>query len=209
MCFSAPASFISSGGLAVLGGASLVIAKKEDKILAAIPFLFGIQQAFEGIQWLYINAGSTSLAAGYAFLFFAFIVWPIYVPTFVYILDKEKRSVLKWFIFLGIAVALYFLYILFSQSLEIHRINACISYDFHFPLKKLINAAYLLVAFGSLFVSSKPIFRWFGSFIAISALIAWLFFALTFASVWCFFAAITSAMFFFYILYKPRPLRKS
>jgi hypothetical protein len=202
MCFSAPASFISSGGLAVLGGASVVMAKKEDKILALIPFLFGIQQAFEGIQWLYLNAGSTSLAAGYAFLFFAFIVWPIYVPTFVYILDKNRRDVLKWFIYLGVTVALYFLYLLFTQTLLIRQVNACISYDFHFPLKHVINACYLLVTFGPLFASSRLLFRFFGGIVAVTALIAWLFFALTFTSVWCFFAAITSVMFFFYIIRK-------
>ena len=74
MCFSAPASFIASGGLAVLGGVSFVTAKKEDKILAAIPILFAIQQFCEGIQWIYLNSGSSSLIAGYLFLFFAFIL---------------------------------------------------------------------------------------------------------------------------------------
>ena len=68
MCFSAPASFIASGGLVAIGGVSLVAANKEDKILAAIPFLFGVQQFFEGIQWLYLNSGSSSLLAGYGFL---------------------------------------------------------------------------------------------------------------------------------------------
>jgi hypothetical protein len=208
MCFSAPASFISSGGLTALGGASLVMARKEDKILAAIPFLFGIQQAFEGIQWLYLNVGSTSLAAGYAFLFFAFIVWPIYVPTFVYILDKNRRHILKWFIYLGIAVALYFLYLLFTQTLVINKVNACISYDFNFPLKDGINACYLLVTFGPLFASSKRLFKWFGAVVAVTALISWLFFALTFTSVWCFFAAITSVMFFFYIIRKKKLKKK-
>ena len=68
MCFSAPASFIASGGLLALGGASLAVAKKEDKVLALIPFLFGIQQGLEGFQWLYLNSGSPSLLLGYAFL---------------------------------------------------------------------------------------------------------------------------------------------
>jgi hypothetical protein len=99
MCFSAPASLIASGGLVVIGGASLAIAKKEEKILAAIPFLFGIQQAFEGIQWLHLNVGPPSLFAGYGFLFFAFLVWPVYVPAMVFVLDKKTRAVTKWFIF--------------------------------------------------------------------------------------------------------------
>ena len=205
MCFSAPASFIASGGLVALGSASVIAAKKEDKVLAAIPLLFGIQQFCEGIQWLYLKAGSSSLPAGYGFLFFAFIVWPIYVPTFVYILDKKKRKVLRWFIALGSAVALYFLVLLITQSLAIHELRACVSYTFNFPLKGLVNGGYLLAVFSPLFISSHHIFKWFGVLIAFLAIITWLFFTLTFASVWCFFAAIVSSMFFFYIQFKDHP----
>ena len=205
MCFSAPASFIASGGLVAIGGASIAIAKKEDKILAAIPFLFGIQQFFEGIQWLYLKSGSSSLAAGYGFLFFAFIVWPIYIPTFVYVLDKKKRHILKYFIFLGSAVALYFFILLLTQSLAINELRACVSYTFNFPLKYIVNTGYILSVFVPLFISSHHIFRWFGVAIAILAIVAWLFFALTFASVWCFFAAIVSSMFFMYIKFKMTP----
>ena len=203
MCFSASASFVASGGLVLLGGASLATAKKEDKILAAIPLLFGIQQAFEGIQWLYLNTGSSSLLAGYGFLFFAFIIWPIYVPTFVFILDREKkRKILKWFIFLGIAVALYSLVLLLTQSLVIHEFRACVSYTFYFPLRNFINAAYLLAVFGPLFISGREIFEWFGIVIGILAIISWYFFAVELVSIWCFFAAIVSSMFFIYIKYK-------
>ena len=205
MCFSAPASFIASGGLIALGGASLVAADKEDKILALIPFLFGVQQFFEGIQWTYLNMGSSSLYAGYGFLFFAFIVWPTYVPTFVYVLDKKMRKVLRWFIFLGIAVSLYFLAIFLTQSLEISKLNACVSYTFAFPYKNIVNGAYLIAVFSPLFVSSHHIFKWFGIAIAFFAILSWLFFTLTFASVWCFFAAIVSSMFFFYVQYKKTP----
>ena len=205
MCFSAPASFIASGGLIVLGGVSVVAAEKKDKILALIPLLFGIQQFCEGIQWLYLNHGSSSLPAGYGFLFFAFVVWPIYVPTFVYVLDKKKRKILRWFIFLGSAVGLYFLVLLLTQSLEISKLSACVNYSFNFPLKNIVNGGYLIAVFSPLFISSHHIFKWFGVLVAFFAIIAWLFFTLTFASVWCFFAAIVSSMFFFYIKFKKTP----
>lgn len=207
MCFSAPVSFISSGALLGLGGASLAMAKKEDRILAAIPFLFGIQQAAEGFQWLSINAGSTSLALGYIFLLFAVIFWPIYIPSFVYILDKKQRNVLKWFIFAGVATSLYYAVLLVSQPLSIHKVNACISYNFYFPWQHIADTAYLIAVFGPLFASSRPIFRWFGLVVAVTAAIAWIFFAYTFTSVWCFFAAIVSLMFFFYILHKRKASR--
>lgn len=202
MCFSAPASFIASGSLAVLGGTSLIVAKKKDKLLAAIPLMFSFQQMFEGIQWLYLNANSSSLIAGYGFLLFALIIWPIYVPTFVYILDKKRRWILKWFIFLGIAVTLYFLWLLLTQSLIIHEVKACVSYNFNLPFQNVTTVIYLLVIIGPLLISSQQIFKWFGVVITILGIISWYFYSVTFTSVWCFFAAIISSMFFIYIIFK-------
>lgn len=202
MCFSAPASFVASGGLAVLGGASFVVAKKKDKLLAVIPLLFGIQQAFEGVQWLYLNHGSSSFLAGYGFLFFAFIVWPIYVPVFVFILDKKRRKYLKWFIFIGVAVALYALGLLFTQHLVIRELRACVNYDFNFPFQYVANGAYMLAIFGPLFVSRREAFKWFGAVVAIFAIISWFYFTVNLVSVWCFFAAVVSSMLFVYIKFK-------
>ncbi len=202
MCFSAPASFIASGGLAILGGASLVAAKKEDKILAAIPFLFAIQQFFEGIQWLYLGSGSSSLFAGYGFLFFAFVLWPLYVPSAVYILDKDKRKITSIFLAIGAIVAFYFIWLIPTQSLSIHRFPSCITYSFDFPFGGWVNVLYMLAIFGPLLTSSHHIFKWYGVVIIFFAIISWLFFVVAFISVWCFFAAIVSSMFFFYIKYK-------
>ena len=204
MCFSATASFIASGALVALGGAALVHAKKEDKMLAIIPILFGIQQFSEGIQWLYLNAGSSSLIAGYFFLFFAFILWPIYVPVAVYLLDKKERKILKWLIFTGIAVAIYFLIILTMGHLNINKLNSCVNYSFNFPFQNFVVLAYLSAIVGSLFISDLKIFRYSGIVVGFLGLVSWLFFALIFTSVWCFFAAIVSLMFFFYIKYEKK-----
>ncbi len=204
MCFSAPASFIASGGLAVLGGASFVVAKKEDKFLALIPLIFAVQQFSEGIQWLHLNGGSSSPFVAYFFLFFAYIVWPIYVPACVLLLDKEKHKIIQWFLFLGIIVAVYSLVMLMMQSLEVQRVNACITYNFTIPFGNFFDIAYLSAVFVPLFISSREIFRWFGVVVAFLAIISWLFFAFAFTSVWCFFAAIVSSMFFVYISIKDR-----
>lgn len=202
MCFSAPVSFIASGALTVLGGATFAVAQKKDKILVAIPLMFGIQQAFEGVQWLYLNSGSTSLLAGYGFLFFALIVWPIYVPLFVYVLDKERKKPLRWLILMGLAVALYFVALLERHALHIHERYACVSYTFDFNTEWLVVPLYLLTVFGSLFISSRAIFRWFGLAISLLALVSWKFYTMNFISVWCFFAAVVSSMFFVYVRYR-------
>lgn len=204
MCFSAPASFIASGGLTVLGAATYAFARKKDKILVAIPLLFGIQQAFEGIQWLYLNRGSSSPWAGYGFLFFALIVWPVYVPAFVYTLDKKRRALLKWFVFLGGAVSLYFLGLLATQPLGIREQASCVNYSFNFPGQWVVLSLYLVAVLGALLVSSRPVFRWFGAAIFVLAAVAWKLYYSNFISVWCFFAAAVSAMFFLYVQRKRR-----
>jgi hypothetical protein len=209
MCFSAPASFIASGGLALLGGTSLAIAKKEDRLLAAIPFLFAIQQAFEGVQWLYLNAGSSSLFAGYVFLFFAFVVWPVYMPTLVYFLDTKKQKILKWFLILGVLVAFYYIGLLLTQSLVIDKLKSCVSYTFNYPIigMNFVMVAYLVAVFGPMIVSSRKILKWFGIVSALLAFISWIFYSVNFTSVWCFFAAIVSSMFFIYIKWKNKSIK--
>ena len=209
MCFSAPASFIASGGLATLGVASLVVAKKEDRILAVIPLLFAVQQAFEGVQWLYLNHGSSSPFAGYSFLFFAFIVWPIYMPTLVYFLDTKRRKILKWFMIVGVLVAFYFIGLLLTQPLQIDKLRSCVSYTFEYPIVgiHLVMIPYFLAVFGPMFVSSRKILRWFGIVSAILAFISWTFYTVNFTSVWCFFAAIVSSMFFIYIKWKKKSIK--
>jgi hypothetical protein len=198
MCFSAEASFIASGGLTVLGGATYAVAKKKDRILVAIPILFGIQQFFEGVQWLYLGRGSSSLWAGYGFLFFALIVWPVYVPTFVFLLDRQRRKLLRWFIALGVAMALFFLVLLATQDLRVFVQDNCVHYAFDNP-NKWIALPYLFAVLGALFASSREVFRWFGLGIFALAVIAGVVYHKEFISVWCFFSAIVSAMFFVYV----------
>jgi hypothetical protein len=202
MCFSAPASFVASGALITLGAATYLVARKKDKALVAIPILFGVQQALEGVQWLYLDRGSSSPAAGYGYLFFALIVWPIYVPAFVYLLDKARRPLLGWFVALGVAVSAWFLVLLATNPLRVSIRSSCVNYDFDAPSQWLLAPPYLAAILGALFVSSRPIFRWFGAAIAVLSLVSWRLYERNFISVWCFFAAIVSSMFFLYVQHK-------
>jgi hypothetical protein len=199
MCFSATASFVASGALTGMGVATYAVARKKDKILVAIPILFGIQQAFEGVQWLYLNRGETSPVAGYGFLFFALIVWPVYVPAFVRMLDQKRKDVLRWFLVAGILVAAYFVVILATQPLRIRERTNCVSYSFDLPGQWIVLALYLAAILGPLAFSSRVIFRWFGLVVFSMAAIAGTLFYRNFISVWCFFSAAVSAMFFLYV----------
>ena len=173
-------------------------------MLATMPFMFAIQQACEGIQWLYLGAGSSSLAAGYGFLFFALIAWPIYTPLFVLVLDRKKRKIMSWFLALGTLVAAYFVVLLATQPLAISELRSCVSYHFNFPYSYLTLAAYVVAVLGPLLASSKRIFNWFGMAVAALALVSLYFYTEVFTSVWCFFSAAVSSMFFGYVLLKKR-----
>jgi heme/copper-type cytochrome/quinol oxidase subunit 4 len=199
MCFSATASFVASGGLITIGAATYAVAKKKDKILVAIPLLFGIQQFFEGIQWLHLNRGSTSPWAAYGFLLFALIIWPTYVPAFVLRLEKKRRKLMVAFVVLGALVSLYFTGLLLLEELRVSERNACVNYAFDFPFKWTILGLYLLAILGSLFTSSRPMFRAFGIAIAGMSIFSWWMYKVNFVSVWCFFSAGVSALFFLYV----------
>src|SRR5258708_2813488 len=144
MCFSAPASFIAAGGLAIAGGVALAIAPKKKKIIAVIPLLFAAQQALEGFQWLALRAGSASMLAAYGFLFFAFILWPVYIPIAVYLLDRPSRHTMRWLIVFGVAVAAYLGWVLLTQPLSVGIVARCIQYRINIPLFSLAMLGYVL-----------------------------------------------------------------
>jgi hypothetical protein len=208
MCFSATASFVASGGLLLTGAATYAVARKKDKVLIAIPILFGIQQAFEGVQWLHLDRGSTSPFAGYGFLLFAFIIWPVYVPAFVSLLDAKRRKLLRWFLAAGSLVSAYFVVVLATQPLRIRERTNCVNYTFDLPGQWIVLALYLLAILGPLFLSSRPVFRWFGVVILVLSAVAGTIYHHNFISVWCFFAALVSGMFFLYVQRK-RSRRRS
>lgn len=199
MCFSATASFVASGGLLTLGAATWAVARKKDQILIAIPLLFGIQQAFEGVQWLYLDRGSTSPFAGYGFLFFAFIIWPVYVPAFVMMLDRKRTGMLRWFLIAGSAVALYFIAVLATQPMRILERSHCVTYAFDLPAQWIVALIYLAAILGPLLLSSRAVFRWFGFLILVLSAVAGTLYHHNFISVWCFFAAIVSGVFFLFV----------
>lgn len=200
MCFSAPVSFATSGLLAIAGGASMRKAKKSQRLVAAIPLLFSAQQFIEGLQWLAVRAGESSQVLAYGFLFFAFLVWPVYIPVTAYFNENvpAKKNILKYFVGVGALISLYLLISLFTQPLFVNSSCCGIGYEIRFPFWQWVGPAYVLVLCGSAFISSDKYFRIFSVLTFISAAIAYFVFYLKFTSVWCFFAAALSLLIYIY-----------
>jgi len=210
MCFSAGASFIASGGIGALAAGSFIRAKKRELLLAAIPLVFALQQLIEGFQWLTVKPSIESVVLGYAFLFFAFLFWPTYIPFVAWRLEqnKKRREFLTIFLILGVAVSLYLLAILILYPLTVQVISHHIAYHIPFPLREHGVLIYIATVTFAPILSTNRYFKWFGLAVLFSVLISWQFYYAAFTSVWCFFAAILSGGIWFYLGLQKRPTAK-
>lgn len=199
MCFSASASFVASGALAVIGVETLRLSSKKERAIAAIPLIFAIHQALEGVQWLAIGDGGVNSCAAYGFVSIALLMWPVYLPAIIYLIDKKRRNILRWPLGVGILLALYYAVLLITQPLEVRVIGHSIYYQIKMLYGPVTGVIYLFATGGSMLLSSIRTVRLFGVAAFASVMVAALFFVQTFASVWCFFAAILSALIYLYI----------
>lgn len=199
MCFSATASFIVSGGVAIAGVASLRAATPKERMIAVIPLVFAVQQAVEGVQWLAIDNGTTCPAAGYGYLMFAYALWPVYIPAMVYALDRASRSRVRWFLGLGIAAAIWNVWHLFANPLAIYPSNGYLVYDLGIYLGEQAALFYVIAISGALFLSRIRAFSRAGLIVFGTAVLTALLARPAFPSVWCFVAAVASVLVYLYV----------
>ena len=207
MCFSATASFIAGSALSAVGVVTIKKTKRKAEIpFAMIPLLFGIQQIIEGVVWLSFGSSLLNIIATYAYSLFSHVLWPIFVPLSVGLLETVpwRKKVLLVFQFIGMAVGLYLLYFLVKFPITSRVINESIVYDSpHFYLILVLIFYFAATCISSLF-SSHKIINVFGVAALLSAAVAYGFYAQSFISVWCFFAAILSVIVLFYFYYYNR-----
>jgi hypothetical protein len=201
MCFSASASFGTAALLSFFGAAALrKIKNKRALAIALIPILFGIQQAAEGFVWL-ATQGVVSefigMLGAYIFLFFAFVIWPLWVPLGSIIYEGIKRPfgiAVVCMAAIGVGIAVVGSYALATQTIFVqadccHIIYHGLSDMLHFEFGVWI---YLLVTTGPMILSKKKSIQLLGLAIMIAFLIsAWVWTA-AFTSVWCYWAAVIS-----------------
>lgn len=197
MCFSAQASFITSGVTAAAGIAAIIKVKNKKELpLAITPLLFSVQQLVEGIQWLSDKPGTMSLAMGYIFLFFAFTLWPIYLPFAVYKAEtnEKRKEVMKYLLALGTLVSISLIIFLIISPLSIGSSGTSIRYDIDiiYPTWRIIP--YVIATCGSCLLSSHKYVKILGVATLIALFASWAFYSNTFGSVWCFFSAALSAV---------------
>ncbi len=196
MCFSTEASFTAAVLLGATGGATLkATSSRSQFFLAAIPFLFALQQLSEGLVWLHLSyqIGSNTLFfnAQRSFLMFAFLIWPIWIPLSLTVLEQVswRRSLLYLNLACGIVLSTVNLFYGLHSDPSVHVINHSLQYLGKVPAQSFI---YPLIVLLPCFLSSLKSVRWFGVLTLMSYFVADYFYSVTFISVWCFFAAIIS-----------------
>ncbi|TSC85635.1 MAG: hypothetical protein G01um10148_1021 [Parcubacteria group bacterium Gr01-1014_8] len=199
MCFSAAASFVAGGALSAVGVITVSQAKtKRELPFAMVPILFGVQQLTEGFVWFSLSshAATLNLVATYIFSLFAFVVWPIYVPFVVGLLEtvQWRKKALYIFQAAGLAVGVYLLY---SHTLS-YVTSEIVTRHVVYNNSHFYGLTVMLLYFGATIVSclfsSKRVINTFGILTFLFAMIAYLFYTNAFVSVWCFFAAILSVL---------------
>ena len=198
MCFSATASFVAGSALLVLGVATLRETRRKDEIpFAAIPLLFGLQQLVEGLLWLSFRFDSPQLnvAMTYLFSMFSHVLWPIFVPFAIGLLEPEpKRRKLLWgFQAIGLLVGGYLFYLLVEFPVTAVAAANIVYVSPHF-YNLPVMGLYLVATCVSCFFSSDTTVRIFGVLALLLFGVAYGFFSLALFSVWCFFAAVLSSI---------------
>jgi hypothetical protein len=216
MCFSAGASFGAGIVLSAIGVASVKKAKSPSQVVfASIPLIFAVQQITEGFLWLSLSNSSYSYLQSfttYAFLFFAQVVWPVWVPFSILKLEpKERRRKLgKILVGIGALVSVYLAYCLFTFPVEAKIVGYHISYEQNYPdaISRYCGFLYIVATIAPPFFSHVRRMWMLGATILISYIITTLFYTDYIVSVWCFFASIISIA-VYAILYELNNLSKT
>ncbi|OYZ23557.1 MAG: hypothetical protein B7Y39_04420 [Bdellovibrio sp. 28-41-41] len=207
MCFSATASFVAGISLSVVGVATLNQARTKSEIpIAIIPLMFGVQQLIEGVIWLTFHTDAAFLrqVMTYIYSVFSHVLWPIYIPFAIGILEAvnwRKKMILAFGV-IGISVGLYLLYfiVVFPVAAEVieHHIVYVSPHFYSIPVMVL----YVATTCFSCFFSSHGFFRMFGGLAFLAFVTSFVIDKLALFSIWCFFAAVLSLIIYFHLRYR-------
>ena len=215
MCFSAQASLVAAAVLAPAGVFAMQRAFRFDRrylALATLPLLFAAQQLFEGLVWISGSQENAELVERYslAYMFFAWIAWPVWVPVSCYFLERGgRRNLFQVFAIAGAMLGSlqYVPYFAHKGWLVTTFLGHAIGYGGTELLdliasREVTYSIYVTVVIGPLLLSSDAKARVFGVLVAIVLLVTYLFFAYAYVSVFCFGGALMSLYLFFVMLRK-------
>ena len=205
MCFSAAGSFVASGLLSGVGDVSFHRnVERPYRMVAAIPFLFALQQAAEGVVWLTIphpSEAELQRIAATIFLGCALIVWPVWLSFSLRRVERipERRRILGALGWIGFVVAVIASALLARRSPDVSIAGHSIHYGragggSSDALNVLLILAYVVPTVVPFFVSTMRLARTIGATLIVSLIVTAVAERNALTSVWCFFAALLSVL---------------
>src|SRR5258706_5283498 len=217
MCFSAGASFGASAVLSIIGTAAIMKARTIPQgLFACIPIIFSIQQLAEGMLWLSLK--DPRLAAlqpffTYTFLVFALVVWPVWIPLTIRMLEKDakRKKTLGLLLFAGLVVAVGSACAIVFYPAVVVPLEHNLRYNIDLPagaagLIKVFTLLYFATTIISTFISSARRMNWLGIVFFLSYSVTLILYSGSVVSVWCYFAALLSIVVYWILagLQEPR-----
>ncbi len=207
MCFSAEASFLSSGILAV--GGIVTLKQVRDPLqwpFAFLPLIFAGHQFIEGCLWLtraYAAPPELVEFLSHAFPFIAYVVWPNLVPYAIDRLEEDpgRKGLLLGCRAVGFSLSIFYFYYIAKGPVTAIFINQSIQYEFYFSFWILSQWLYGFSIIGATFLSSHKIVTVFGIGLVIAYNIAKQVYLASYPSVFCHLAAWLSLVIFFEVRY--------
>lgn len=171
----------------------------RELLLAGTPLLFAIQQSIEGLLWLDLPLapnGSTAAGLTLLFLLTAEVLWPVYAPMAVLLIEPNegRRRLMLVCLALGAGVAAYLLWSILTRTHGAVILDDHIVYVTEHRQSDVIALSYLAATGFSLVLSSQRTVASLGAIILVGSAVAYAFYWEAFVSVWCFFAAAASVV---------------
>lgn len=207
MCFSATASFISGTALCVIGIATLKRTQASVEVpFALIPLLFGIQQLTEGVIWLAFSHDRPLLSQIMMYLYslFSHVLWPIYLPFAIGLMEAVswRKKTIFAFGAAGVTAGLYLLYFIIASPMVAEVAGRHIVYvSPHFYVVPIM-LLYLAATCVSCFFSSHGFVKLFGVLMLLSFITVYIVHITALVSIWCFFAAILSLLIYLHFRFR-------
>lgn len=200
MCFSATASFVSSGVLGAVGAVTLTKVKHRRELLfASLPVLFAVHQFIEGFVWLGLHgrlSAEVTHDLGAAFMLYAQGLLPFLIPVSVLLFESNvssRRRMLP-FVVLGGLTTLYMLWALTAYSLQVYIESDSIVYVNSATNHTAVAVLYVIATCGSLFFSKVKDMIIFGAANLFILLVVMEVKRYAFTSLWCAYAAVASVI---------------
>jgi hypothetical protein len=200
MCLSFAASVNAGLSLAVIGGATVYKALRNDPRMlgfAVFPLVFAAHQLIEAVVWWSVaHPFEGDHIFRYLYTGIAFLVWPVLTPFAAAYAetDRNRRRLWTLMLYVGEALALYlFIKLAFADGIDLTVYKHSLAYDPGFERPPLIaHFLYVVLTVVPLVCFDNRALRLFGALVFLSFIYALANNRPAWYSLWCMSAAVFS-----------------